>query len=71
MIDHIRTAAHKAGGLSKLAATLGVNYRTFHGWKRVPSRHCVKFSEVSGISLHELRPDIYPNNFENPKQEAA
>ncbi len=47
-----------------LAAVLGVGQTSVSAWKVkgvVPSKHCPKIAQLTGVSLHELRPDIYPS----------
>lgn len=48
--------------LSALAADLGLNKTTVTRWaqKRVPAERVLDVERATGISRHELRPDIYP-----------
>lgn len=32
-----------------------------NGWRKLPAKYCVLVSESFGIALHDLRPDIFPN----------
>jgi DNA-binding transcriptional regulator YdaS (Cro superfamily) len=46
-----------------LAAVLGVGQTSVSAWKVkgvVPAKHCPKIAQLTGVSLHELRPDVYP-----------
>jgi DNA-binding transcriptional regulator YdaS (Cro superfamily) len=61
-------ARARLGGLKPLAAKLGISRQAISVWKIVPSKHAVKVSEETGVSLHELRPDIYPDLY-GPKAE--
>lgn len=53
------TARHAAGGPRKLAAILGISRQAVTQWKTVPGRHVLKVEQASGISRHQLRPDLY------------
>jgi len=54
-----KTVIEKAGGLTKLSSHLNIHHSTVHGWKRVPAHHVLKVSTITGISPHELRPDVF------------
>lgn len=58
----ITQAAEKVGGIAELARRLGVKHPTFYRWRQVPSGRVLKLEEVSGISRHDLRPDLYPRD---------
>lgn len=47
------------GGATALSKKLGVTRQAVEQWDKVPARHCLAVEEVTGISRHELRPDIY------------
>ena len=48
----------KAGGRAKLAEALNISRQTTYQWKRVPFEHIKKIEELTGMSRHELRPDL-------------
>lgn len=50
----------KAGGPVALARHLGVTHGAVSQWRVVPAKHAQKVSELTGVALHELRPDIFP-----------
>ncbi|MEI9883793.1 transcriptional regulator [Atlantibacter hermannii] len=57
------SALGKAVGLSKMAVSL---------WRRngVPAERVLQVFDVTGVTPHELRPDLYPNPTDGlPKQE--
>lgn len=59
----IEKAVSLAGSQSELARRLGV--RQGYVWKwlrkgRPPAEHVIAIEKATGISRHELRPDIYP-----------
>jgi DNA-binding transcriptional regulator YdaS (Cro superfamily) len=49
----------RAGGVSKLAAAVGRHHATVIGWKAVPPAHVRVVSQVTGLSPHQLRPDLW------------
>lgn len=60
--DLIDRAAGNVGGQRALAKAMGVSPQAVNKWKslRVPSERVLDFERVSGLSRHEIRPDIYP-----------
>ena len=67
MIEIVEKAADKAGGVTKLAAELGIKHPSLHSWKKIPAERVLDIERVTGISRHELRPDLYPA----PQESAA
>ena len=53
-------AALRIGGLSELARKLGIRHTAFYRWAEVPAKRVLKIEKITGISRHELRPDLYP-----------
>lgn len=52
-----------AGGLGPLAEKVGVRYQAVQAWLKrgmVPAERVLAVEKVTGVSRHELRPDIYP-----------
>lgn len=49
-----------AGGLSQLARLIGIERESLRGWQRVPGARVLRVEALTGISRHELRPDLYP-----------
>lgn len=56
----LRRAIRNAGGLDRIAVPLDISRQAVHKWKRVPANRVLGVERVSGVSRHELRPDIYP-----------
>ena len=53
-------AIGEAGGPAKLAAALGnLSPQAISQWKRVPADRVIAVEKISGVSRHELRPDIF------------
>jgi DNA-binding transcriptional regulator YdaS (Cro superfamily) len=51
------------GGQNKLAERMNVSRQVVYAWTKtgiIPVRRVLKVSEVTGIPVHVLRPDIYP-----------
>lgn len=72
MLPIIKTAADKAGGVVKLSRAIGMNnHNSFYGWNRVPAEHVLPIERASGVSRHELRPDLYPAEDLPTEQQAA
>jgi DNA-binding transcriptional regulator YdaS (Cro superfamily) len=51
-----------AGSARKLGQKLGVSGQTIMTWRqrRVPAERVLPMEQVTGISRHDLRPDLYP-----------
>ena len=51
-----------AGGVRALGRLLGINYQLISHWKkrRVPAEWVLRLEHITGVSRHDLRPDIYP-----------
>lgn len=58
----IERAVEKAGGQQALADVCGVKYQAVQKWIRfgVPAERVLTIETATGVSRHELRPDIYP-----------
>jgi DNA-binding transcriptional regulator YdaS (Cro superfamily) len=60
----LERAIAKAGGQSAYARLLGVSQPTVWAWKEqkkpLPAEHVLLTERDTGISRHELRPDLYP-----------
>jgi len=54
-------AIHKAGGQVALAEAIGTSQQLVSYWlkKKVPAEWVVKIEEQTGITRHQLRPDIF------------
>lgn len=47
------------GRLKRLSDALGVMPATILTWKKVPPKYCLQIEAETGVSRHDLRPDIY------------
>lgn len=59
MIDIVTKAASRAGGVTALARALGIKHTALYSWTRVPAERVLDIERITGISRHELRPDIF------------
>ncbi len=59
-------AAGMASKLSDLAPERALTPQAISQWKRVPAERVLEVETLTGISRHDLRPDVF-----GPKAEAA
>jgi len=60
----ISKAVQVAGGQSALADKLGISTQAVHKMHktgRVPAERVLEIEKITGVSRHDLRPDIYPH----------
>ena len=58
----VHRAADKVGGLSALARLLGIKHTNFYKWGTVPATRVLQIERITGVSRHDLRPDLYPRD---------
>lgn len=61
----LQLALDKAGSQVRLAEICGVSQPTVWGWinkgnGRIPAEYVIAVEQATGVSRHDLRPDIYP-----------
>lgn len=64
-MEPIEKAVEAAGGTQALAEAVGVRYQAVQKWvrfKRVPAERVLAIESATGVSRHDLRPDIYPRD---------
>lgn len=59
MLDIIRTAADRIGGVPRLAERIGVTRQAIYQWREVPVERIADIAAVTGVSRADLRPDLY------------
>lgn len=48
-----------AGGPTAVASCLGIKMPSIYSWSRIPAEHVLTIARMSGISPHEIRPDVF------------
>ncbi len=60
----LKKAVQAIGSQGKVARICGVKQPSVWAWVNngvtLPAEHVLKIEEASGVSRHDLRPDIYP-----------
>jgi DNA-binding transcriptional regulator YdaS (Cro superfamily) len=62
-MDSLERACKAVGGKKKMAEQLSVGPSAISQWLSrgcIPPKYIIAIERVSGVSRHELRPDIYP-----------
>ena len=57
-------AVRLSGGQATFARLIGVTAQAVSQWDQVPPLRVLEVERVSGVSRHELRPDLYPSENE-------
>jgi DNA-binding transcriptional regulator YdaS (Cro superfamily) len=60
MDEALREAVKRLGGLRAAGRALGIAYQAIQKWDRVPPVRVLEIERLTGVSRHDLRPDIYP-----------
>jgi Uncharacterized protein conserved in bacteria, prophage-related len=58
-LKSLEDAVAAVGSASELARKLGIKPAAVLQWKRVPAERCLEVERLTGISRHDLRPDVY------------
>lgn len=56
----LKRAIEAVGGQKALADKVGVTAQAVSQWDEVPPLRVLTVERVSGVSRHDLRPDLYP-----------
>jgi DNA-binding transcriptional regulator YdaS (Cro superfamily) len=56
----LELAVANVGGQAEFARLIGVTAQAVSQWNKVPPLRVLEVERVSGVSRHELRPDLYP-----------
>jgi DNA-binding transcriptional regulator YdaS (Cro superfamily) len=60
------------GRATQLAKALDLFPNAISQWKNIPAKHVLEIERITGISRHDLRPDLYgPAPAVRPQQDAA
>ncbi|MBD3844246.1 helix-turn-helix domain-containing protein [Bosea sp. SSUT16] len=55
----LRKAIEAAGGPVALSRELGVSSQAIAQWKQAPPLRVIDIERITGISRHDLRPDVF------------
>lgn len=58
----IKSIISRAGGPTAVGALFGISRQAVIQWTKVPAERCMALAEATkdlGITVHDLRPDIY------------
>jgi len=67
-------AVEAAGGVGKLAASIGVAQNVVSNWRKrgkVPAEHVLAIEAATGVSRHLLRPDVFGPEPANDDQQGV
>ncbi|GJE44840.1 transcriptional regulator [Methylobacterium soli] len=56
----LKLAVEKAGGPAALGRVLGISGAAISQWQICPPLRVLAVENASGVSRHDLRPDLYP-----------
>lgn len=59
MLDIVRIAAERIGGVPRLAQRIGVTRQAIYQWREVPVERVADIAAATGIARSDLRPDLY------------
>jgi DNA-binding transcriptional regulator YdaS (Cro superfamily) len=58
--EALKRAVRTAGGQAEFARLIGITAQAVSQWVEVPPLRVLEVERISGVSRHELRPDLYP-----------
>jgi DNA-binding transcriptional regulator YdaS (Cro superfamily) len=58
----LREAISRAGGKHALARALGISHPAIMQWRKAPVLRVLEIERLTGVSRHDLRPDVYPRD---------
>ena len=59
MLDIVRTAADRIGGIPRLAQRIGVTRQAIYQWREVPAERVAEIALATGVARADLRPDLF------------
>ena len=67
----LRKAISLAGGPAALGQVLGIKSQAISQWQRCPAERVIAVEKATGgeVSRHELRPDLYPEENAQSKED--
>lgn len=64
MSDALIMLRQNRGLRVKIAREIGISSSAVYQWPIIPSARVLDVERITGISRHELRPDLYPPEIE-------
>jgi DNA-binding transcriptional regulator YdaS (Cro superfamily) len=68
--EALKKAVLIVGSQAAMARLLGIKQPSVWAWlkggKSVPAEHVLKVESATGVSRHDLRPDVYPRDLAPP-----
>jgi DNA-binding transcriptional regulator YdaS (Cro superfamily) len=58
----LKLAIERAGGVYALGRALGITGQAVGQWMRAPVMQVFRIEKLTGVSRHDLRPDIWPRD---------
>lgn len=55
----LAAAVRVAGNVNRLARLVGVPHQSIYKWRRIPAERVQIIAKMTGLSRHQLRPDLY------------
>lgn len=65
--EALSSAIKAAGGATALGRALRITHAAILKWKRTPAERVLEVERITGVSRHDLRPDIYPRSERSPE----
>jgi DNA-binding transcriptional regulator YdaS (Cro superfamily) len=56
----LEKATAAVGSRATLARLIGISVQALNQWAEIPAKRVLEVERVTGVSRHELRPDLYP-----------
>jgi len=63
--DRAISYLRKQGLLGDVARGLRVSKQATSKWRRVPAGRVLAVAQITGLTVHYLRPDLYPASLQN------
>jgi DNA-binding transcriptional regulator YdaS (Cro superfamily) len=58
------------GGSTAVSRVVGVTRQAVEDWCRIPAQHVLALEELTGISRHAMRPDVFGARPSKPREVA-
>jgi len=58
--EALKRAVRVSGGQAEFARLIGITAQAVSQWVEVPPLRVLEVERISGVSRHDLRPDLYP-----------